>query len=85
MARSLYASDYYRLDGQFALPIRWMAPESVFEGRFSHKTDAWSLAVTIWEIFYFCKEKPFSKLSDTQLIENLQACYESATLKVKYF
>uniref|UniRef100_A0AC34F652 Uncharacterized protein n=1 Tax=Panagrolaimus sp. ES5 TaxID=591445 RepID=A0AC34F652_9BILA len=81
MARSLYASDYYRLDGQFALPIRWMAPESIFEGRFSHKTDAWSLAVTIWEIFYFCKEKPFSKLSDSQVIENLQEAYENGSLK----
>jgi serine/threonine protein kinase len=27
MARSLYASDYYRIDGAFVLPIRWMAWE----------------------------------------------------------
>jgi serine/threonine protein kinase len=27
MARSLYSSDYYKVEGQFALPIRWMAWE----------------------------------------------------------
>ena len=29
MSRSLYSSDYYRLEGSAVLPIRWMAWESV--------------------------------------------------------
>uniref|UniRef100_A0A1I7WWE5 Pkinase_Tyr domain-containing protein n=1 Tax=Heterorhabditis bacteriophora TaxID=37862 RepID=A0A1I7WWE5_HETBA len=29
MARSLYASEYYKVEGQFVLPIRWMAWESL--------------------------------------------------------
>ncbi|VDO14604.1 unnamed protein product [Haemonchus placei] len=29
MARSLYSNDYYRVEGQFVLPIRWMAWESL--------------------------------------------------------
>ena len=29
MSRSLYSSDYYRLEGAAVLPIRWMAWESV--------------------------------------------------------
>ena len=29
MSRSLYSSDYYRIEGRAVLPIRWMAWESV--------------------------------------------------------
>ena len=29
MSRSLYSSDYYRVEGQAVLPIRWMAWESI--------------------------------------------------------
>ena len=29
MSRSLYSSDYYRIEGKAVLPIRWMAWESV--------------------------------------------------------
>jgi hypothetical protein len=27
----LYAADYYKVDGTMALPIRWMAWESIFQ------------------------------------------------------
>uniref|UniRef100_A0A7E4V949 receptor protein-tyrosine kinase n=1 Tax=Panagrellus redivivus TaxID=6233 RepID=A0A7E4V949_PANRE len=85
MARSLYASDYYRLDGQFSLPIRWMAPESIFEGRFSHATDVWALGVTIWEVFGMCREKPFAKMADNEVIENLRYLMETGSLKEYLF
>jgi len=29
MSRSLYSSDYYRIEGRAVLPIRWMAWESI--------------------------------------------------------
>ena len=29
----LYAADYYKVDGTMALPIRWMAWESIFQVR----------------------------------------------------
>ena len=29
MSRSLYSSDYYRIEGKALLPIRWMAWESI--------------------------------------------------------
>jgi len=40
MARALYSLDYYRIEGQFVLPIRWMAWESILMVQlmfFSHK------------------------------------------------
>ncbi|KAG5900357.1 hypothetical protein JTB14_033806 [Gonioctena quinquepunctata] len=67
----LYTNDYYKVDGTTPLPIRWMAWESVYQARYTTKTDVWSFAVTLWEILTLCREPPFSFLSDTEVMENL--------------
>ena len=41
--------DYYRGGG--SLPIRWMAPESLKEDKFTSKSDVWAFGILIWEIF----------------------------------
>ena len=33
MSRQLHESQYYRVHGKGFLPIRWMAPESIFYGK----------------------------------------------------
>uniref|UniRef100_A0AC34R5L9 Protein kinase domain-containing protein n=1 Tax=Panagrolaimus sp. JU765 TaxID=591449 RepID=A0AC34R5L9_9BILA len=58
-----------------------MAWESVFEGRFSHKSDAWALAVTLWELYSECREKPFQNLADSHVIQNLQSVIVNGILK----
>ncbi|KRX94918.1 Discoidin domain-containing receptor 2 [Trichinella pseudospiralis] len=82
MARSLYQSDYYRIEGRFVLPIRWMAWECVLLGKFSSKTDVWAYGVTLWEIYTLAREQPFAKLNDQQVIENLQYIYYNDSLLV---
>ena len=36
-----YSSDYYRKEGQGLLPVRWMAPESLLDGKFTVDSDIW--------------------------------------------
>ncbi|XP_047230286.1 discoidin domain-containing receptor 2 isoform X1 [Girardinichthys multiradiatus] len=70
MSRNLYSGDYYRIQGRAVLPIRWMSWESILLGKFTTASDVWAYAVTLWEILNFCKEQPYSKLTDEQVIEN---------------
>jgi receptor tyrosine kinase-like orphan receptor 1 len=68
LTRDVYDSDYYRVRGGAALPIRWMPPESIVYGRFTYTSDIWSFGIVLWEIFTFGK-KPFYGMTNEAVID----------------
>uniref|UniRef100_A0A1I7ZFJ6 receptor protein-tyrosine kinase n=1 Tax=Steinernema glaseri TaxID=37863 RepID=A0A1I7ZFJ6_9BILA len=81
MARSLYSADYYKIQGRFRLPIRWMAWECLLHGRFTSKSDVWAFGVTLWEILNGCRQQPFGHFSDDEVVDNLQSMAHFGRLK----
>lgn len=45
------SSDLFLDFEQARLPVKWMAPESLFEGIYTIKSDVWSYGILLWEIF----------------------------------
>jgi len=62
--------DYYIQNRNSALPLRWMAIESIRDRIFTSKTDIWSLGVVIWEIFTF-GATPYETLSNDKILDYL--------------
>ncbi|XP_041438591.1 receptor-type tyrosine-protein kinase FLT3 isoform X2 [Xenopus laevis] len=51
LARDIENDSNYVVKGNARLPVKWMAPESIFEGIYTIKSDVWSYGILLWEIF----------------------------------
>ncbi|XP_036687556.1 receptor-type tyrosine-protein kinase FLT3 isoform X2 [Balaenoptera musculus] len=51
LARDITSDSNYVIRGNARLPVKWMAPESLFEGIYTIKSDVWSYGILLWEIF----------------------------------
>lgn len=72
LARSVadFETDVYEQKTRGAMPLRWMAPESISMNIFTTKSDVWSFGVLLWEIITL-GSTPYPGLSASQVISNV--------------
>ncbi|KAM8823818.1 receptor-type tyrosine-protein kinase FLT3-like isoform 2-T2 [Spinachia spinachia] len=51
LARDIANDSNYVVRGNVRLPVKWMAPESTFQGIYTIKSDVWAYGILLWEIF----------------------------------
>ena len=63
MTRRLLDNDYYKMTETAIIPLKWSAPESIFYKKYQSKSDVWSYAIVLFEIWSLgCKPWPYDKL-----------------------
>ncbi|XP_059845200.1 vascular endothelial growth factor receptor 2 isoform X1 [Hypanus sabinus] len=51
LARDVYKDPDYVRKGDALLPLKWMAPETIFDKIYTTQSDVWSFGILLWEIF----------------------------------
>ncbi|XP_029466413.1 fibroblast growth factor receptor 2 isoform X8 [Rhinatrema bivittatum] len=51
LARDINNIDYYKKTTNGRLPVKWMAPEALFDRVYTQQSDVWSFGILMWEIF----------------------------------
>ncbi|KAM9313196.1 macrophage colony-stimulating factor 1 receptor [Gastrophryne carolinensis] len=51
LARDIENDINYVVKGNARLPVKWMAPESIFDCIYTVQSDVWSYGILLWEIF----------------------------------
>ncbi|CAF1307987.1 unnamed protein product [Rotaria sordida] len=70
MALSQYEHEYWLSNNGEKLPLRWFAPEALTTNA-TLKSDIYSFAVTLWEIWSRCSYLPHTSLTNEELYQYL--------------
>lgn len=73
-ARDIMGSQVYQRKSEGRLPIRWMAPESLYDNLFSSKTDVWSFGILLWEIVTL-GSTPYPGMAATEVMQRVRKGY----------
>ncbi|KAI6223763.1 Tyrosine-protein kinase receptor [Aphelenchoides fujianensis] len=71
MAREFHSSEYYRLNGEDLLPLRWLSPEAAMDGVFTSKSDVWAYGILLWEVLTL-GDRPYNQWGNTRVLRELK-------------
>lgn len=74
MARIIEDEEYKARQGA-KFPIKWTAPEAVYYGKFSPKSDVWSFGVLLFEIVTRGR-KPYESMDNKAVLDQVSSSLE---------
>jgi len=70
-SRDVMANNIYERKSEGRLPIRWMAPEALYDNIYTTKTDVWSYGVLMWEIVTL-GSTPYPGMSGSEVMKKVR-------------
>lgn len=72
LSKDIYASEYIQTKTGLLVPLRWTSPEAWLEDDYSTKSDVWSFACFLYEVFSGA-DIPFSDRTNDQVITSYES------------
>ncbi|XP_065204985.1 fibroblast growth factor receptor 1-like isoform X2 [Planococcus citri] len=70
LARNVHENYYYRSTTACELPFKWMAPEALFQKKYTTRSDVWSFGITLYEMMSQGAE-PYTGLTVDQVVQRV--------------
>ncbi|XP_067948211.1 tyrosine-protein kinase RYK-like [Watersipora subatra] len=66
LSRDLFPDDYVHLHDGELIPVKWMAFETLTDGKYMYETDIWSFGVLLWELITL-GQQPYSDVDPSDM------------------
>ena len=75
LSRDIYVQDYYKAQNEVPLPVKWLAPEALFDREFNTKTDVVSSSYMYRDDFILKPKCIANVLTNYSYTYYIASCY----------